>query len=459
MKEGRTEPQQRVDHCERFSMAEAECPAPSSLSGHTLFDSTRSSRPSDGPGPACEEVSESSTTPQHPASPGALSPPNESGTCAPSHQHQVFDDTSVHRNPSDSLPVLTQGASLQAPRGDTGGRVYLGADKIIQGFEGRCASPCKQPMQLQQCNFITTVCRGASGGDVGFQQPKSRCVCISSPKVSVKGEGVEEKGHLLPQCDKPLCYDAYNHHAIFEDTFAAYCHPQPIPASSQLLQHLATAEPTKHLTLPRLVSSVSETGLDAKHLLRCCNLNCSWISSVPPGAGPQTPKHLSREECCSSAIVRTRTRDVGTVMAPRELRDVGVQTEQTVTPHVFPQICLTEESRGESSSSRTPSLTNTDSDGGKKTDSGLKSPVKEVKWDAEGMTWEVYGASVDPEELGLAIQKHLELQIRETASRAKLSRQNTNTSRQSGNTSGQRKTSRLIDSFRTCCTRSTTAVD
>ncbi|CAF94536.1 unnamed protein product, partial [Tetraodon nigroviridis] len=41
------------------------------------------------------------------------------------------------------------------------------------------------------------------------------------------------------------------------------------------------------------------------------------------------------------------------------------------------------------------------------------SPVKEVKWDAEGMTWEVYGASVDPEELGLAIQRHLELQIRE----------------------------------------------
>uniref|UniRef100_A0A8C9ZXE4 Si:dkey-191g9.7 n=1 Tax=Sander lucioperca TaxID=283035 RepID=A0A8C9ZXE4_SANLU len=229
-------------------------------------------------------------------------------------------------------------------------------------------------------------------------------------------EGVVEKSHLPPKCDnKALCYGSYNHHVNFEDTFAAYCHPQPIPAPSQLLPRPAAAEPnwdvhraaatpsvTNHLTLPRLISSVSETGLDAKHLLRCCNLNCSWISLLPPGAGPQTI-----------------SRDMGTMTAHKELRDVGVQTGQTVTPHVFPQICLAEETS--------------------------KSPVKEVKWDAEGMTWEVYGASVDPEELGLAIQKHLELQIKETASHAaKLSRQDTNATRQGGNTSWKRKRSRMM---------------
>ncbi|KTG33219.1 hypothetical protein cypCar_00006917 [Cyprinus carpio] len=52
-----------------------------------------------------------------------------------------------------------------------------------------------------------------------------------------------------------------------------------------------------------------------------------------------------------------------------------------------------------------------------------KTPVKEVEWDAEGMTWEVYGAAVDPEELGLAIQKHLELQIKETAAAAAVTAQ------------------------------------
>ncbi|XP_007898011.2 GRIN2-like protein [Callorhinchus milii] len=47
----------------------------------------------------------------------------------------------------------------------------------------------------------------------------------------------------------------------------------------------------------------------------------------------------------------------------------------------------------------------------KENQSGQMSPVREVKWDNEGMTWEVYGASVDPEVLGMAIQKHLEIQI------------------------------------------------
>lgn len=39
------------------------------------------------------------------------------------------------------------------------------------------------------------------------------------------------------------------------------------------------------------------------------------------------------------------------------------------------------------------------------------SPVRDVRWDAEGMTWEVYGAALDPEVLGVAIQKHLETQL------------------------------------------------
>ncbi|NWI29457.1 GRIN1 protein, partial [Sula dactylatra] len=40
-------------------------------------------------------------------------------------------------------------------------------------------------------------------------------------------------------------------------------------------------------------------------------------------------------------------------------------------------------------------------------------PIREVSWDEKGMTWEVYGASMEVEVLGLAIQKHLEKQIEE----------------------------------------------
>ncbi|XP_059410633.1 G protein-regulated inducer of neurite outgrowth 3-like [Carassius carassius] len=42
-----------------------------------------------------------------------------------------------------------------------------------------------------------------------------------------------------------------------------------------------------------------------------------------------------------------------------------------------------------------------------------KNSVHDVVWDEQGMTWEVYGASVDPESLGFAIQSHLQCKIKE----------------------------------------------
>ncbi|XP_014913085.1 flocculation protein FLO11-like [Poecilia latipinna] len=52
----------------------------------------------------------------------------------------------------------------------------------------------------------------------------------------------------------------------------------------------------------------------------------------------------------------------------------------------------------------------------KKQEDGFKGQTEkppEVLWDKQGMTWEVYGASVDLESLGTAIQSHLEMKIRE----------------------------------------------
>lgn len=375
----------------------------------------------------------------------------------------------VHRSHSDASPLAKQAAyPPRTPDSQTCVLAHHGGDRSFQEAKSHSMLACKQPMQLQHCNIVTTVCRGASSGEGGAQQPQSRCVCSMSPKAAVKVD-------LNTKCDKVLCYGSYVHHANLEDMFAAYCHPQPIPAPSQLLPCLpgvdascdmqrtpAPPVATDHLTLPRLISSVSETGLDAKHLLRCCNLSCSLVNPLP--LVPGTPKNFSGEECCRQARTgqaRTVTRDMGTMTTHKEVRDVGVQAgeeNKSITPHVFPQICLAEESKTETYS-QTP---HTDSYGGKKPGGAPKSPVKEVKWDAEGMTWEVYGAAVDPEELGLAIQRHLELQIKETASRAaKLSRQNTNTSRHSGNAACQKKRSRIMGSIRTptCCASTTTAVD
>ncbi|XP_022056041.2 uncharacterized protein si:dkey-191g9.7 [Acanthochromis polyacanthus] len=509
-------------------LLEGDVPLDPTVSGQSLFDSSKSSTQeistSTAAGYKCQEEAKSkicqgnsATLPTEGTCSGTLginSRPAEqqqgaSERCAipggpshplslaethtPSHQHRTGVSANkdspesartlqsiklvslpVHRSHSDTLCQVKQGVPPQAPDSETCGLSCHGGDKSIQETETHSELACKQSMPLQQCSFVNTICRGANSGESGVQQPQSRCICISTTEATVRVKHAEEEGHLPSQCDKTLCYGSYMHHDNFEDTFAAYCHPQPIPAPSRLLPRLAGIEPqcnvqcatapppaANHLTLPRLISSVSETGLDAKHLLRCCNLSCSWIRSMPPGTCPQSQKPLSREECCSSSFgpVRSTVRDMGTMTAHTVLRDVGVQTSQTAISHVFPEVCLTDKCRNETSCILT---LNSDSHGSKKQGGAPKSPVKEVKWDAEGMTWEVYGASVDPEELGLAIQRHLELQIKETASHAaKLARQNTNTSGQGKNTSCQRKRNRMMSSIRTpvCCSRSTEVVD
>nr|XP_004665450.2 G protein-regulated inducer of neurite outgrowth 3 [Jaculus jaculus] len=88
--------------------------------------------------------------------------------------------------------------------------------------------------------------------------------------------------------------------------------------------------------------------------------------------------------------------------------------------------------------------------------------VRDVVWDEQGMTWEVYGASLDPESLGIAIQNHLQRQIRE---HEKLVKTQSGQSRQSisSDTSSNKKLKgrqhsllqSMLQNFRrpTCCVR------
>nr|XP_056706282.1 G protein-regulated inducer of neurite outgrowth 2 [Euleptes europaea] len=224
-----------------------------------------------------------------------------------------------------------------------------------------------------------------------------------------------------------------------EGTGPAYCHSLPIP-SLQFIPRLVCSvsesgkeqvspgycpslSATGMATLPKLVSSVSESGLDAKRILRCSSVRGGHGSQAQPYAqqgGPQQERkttYVVLNSCQDGTEVVLKTKDTWTMTSmndmirgsqlPLECRDAGVQTIPTkecksvatspsvvvedhlpdLYPHVYPEVNLESEAEGE------------------------KSPVREVRWDAEGMTWEVYGAEVDPEVLGLAIQKHLEIQI------------------------------------------------
>uniref|UniRef100_A0A8D0GFR1 G protein-regulated inducer of neurite outgrowth C-terminal domain-containing protein n=1 Tax=Sphenodon punctatus TaxID=8508 RepID=A0A8D0GFR1_SPHPU len=273
-----------------------------------------------------------------------------------------------------------------------------------------------------------------------------------------------------------------------DGTIPAYCHSLPIP-SIQLVPRLVCSvsesgreqvahgycqslPTTEILTFPKLVSSVSESGLDAKRILKCCSAPGEQLLYSQPCVQQSraqqeiTPTYvvLNKQRCADI----TKTKDMWTMTSmndltrglktPLECKDAEVQTIPTMEcksvatspfvaaeghPHMFPEVNLEPEANLEPETE------------------GEKSPVPEVRWDDEGMTWEVYGAAVDPEVLGLAIQKHLEIQIEQfQTDPLEESRENTEEP-PPGKEEKKRSLRTMIHSLRhpSCCAGTSSAVE
>ncbi|XP_040294342.1 G protein-regulated inducer of neurite outgrowth 2 [Bufo bufo] len=260
-----------------------------------------------------------------------------------------------------------------------------------------------------------------------------------------------------------------------DDTIAAYCHSLPIPSiqySSELVHSLG--EPVSRHTLPqycyqlpcpdkfsfpKLASSVSESGLDTKKLLRS-----GQLAFPPPRLSIEEINVLPLERNTSYLLLKTmetplddleipcsntKTRDIWTMTSTNNLsldhknslscKDAEVQTviimeskavstspyiQSSSRSHLFPDVGL-------GINLQCP-----------------QSPVREVRWDEEGMTWEVYGAAVDPEVLGLTIQKHLEIQIEQNTQSSEQLRE-----KEQSNKEKRRSIRTVMQSFRqsNCC--------
>ncbi|NXE95825.1 GRIN2 protein, partial [Menura novaehollandiae] len=260
-------------------------------------------------------------------------------------------------------------------------------------------------------------------------------------------------------------------------TIPAYCHSLPIP-SIQLVPRLvcSVSETGKEqaapdyfhsfsasdiLTYPKLVSSVSESGLDAKKVLKCCNVPGEQLQHAQQERAPPETKAacvvLSSQQGADTVVT---TKDMWTMTSMNDItkglkpalehRDAEVQTlpameckSVATSPvaaaeghsHVFPEVNLEQDLEAP------------------------KSPVREVRWDDEGMTWEVYGASVDPEVLGVAIQKHLEFQIEQFQTEPAEVAEKSNEEPHSEKTGKKRPFRTMMHSLRypSCCARSSTA--
>ncbi|XP_061490307.1 G protein-regulated inducer of neurite outgrowth 2 [Rhineura floridana] len=268
-----------------------------------------------------------------------------------------------------------------------------------------------------------------------------------------------------------------------EGTIPAYCHSLPIPSVQSIPRLVCSVSEsgkeqvnpgycqslpaTETATLLKLVSSVSESGLDAKRILRCCSVRGEYMMHTQP----YVQSSRVQEEMKTTYVVWNshqdgvnvvlKSKDTGTMTSmnaitqglqpPLECKDVEVQTITTMEcksvatspsvvaescPHVFPEVNVEPEAEDE------------------------KSPVREVRWDDEGMTWEVHGAAVDPEVLGLAIQKHLEIQIEQFQTEpVELSRKSTEELPAKEEKKTYFRTMMRCLRNPACCVRSSTAVE
>ncbi|NXA36595.1 GRIN2 protein, partial [Eudromia elegans] len=402
----------------------------------------------------------------------ASSRPSPSGARMPFQAQSETNEKKHYQNLATHLPALPRDQKVPTNSYDSGGiprntTVYTdpgmfhtalpGPHMPGNGFSNRAVF-CPAPGVVQGCLTYSSTPHGAYSAMVMTLHNNPAVPCNTRQDSCVKAAA----------------------------TVPAYCHSLPIP-SIQLVPQLvcSVSESVREqpapgychsfsasdiLTYPKLVSSVSETGLDAKRVLKCCGA----AGEEPPGA-----QHCAQQgraplgAACGAfgsqhgADVVMKTKDTWTMTSMNDLtkglkeslerRDAGVQTLPTLeyksvatSPataaesqlHVFPEVNLE------------PDL------------EAPKSPVREVRWDDEGMTWEVYGASVDPEVLGLAIQKHLEIQIEqfqtEPVQLAEKSNEDPLDKEPPSTKAGKKRPFRtMMDSLRhpSCCARSSTAVE
>ncbi|XP_073431020.1 G protein-regulated inducer of neurite outgrowth 2 [Dendrobates tinctorius] len=275
------------------------------------------------------------------------------------------------------------------------------------------------------------------------------------------------------------CSKEYEPLLKVDDATAACCHSLPISSiqySSRqehslvepVLGHTVSQfcsqlpAPDKFL-FPKLVSSVSESGLETKKLLRC-----GRFAFPPPPVSMGENNLLTYNRNTSDLLLKT----VETPLDILEIPDSDAKTKDTWTmtskdylsvdkksslKDAEVQTVIVMESKAVSTTSFVHSSSHLFPDIGLGINLHCpQSPVREVRWDNEGMTWEVYGAAVDPEVLGLAIQKHLEIQIE----------QNTQPSEQSGENEQSNKEKRrsirtVMQSLRqsNCCVCTTAMSD
>lgn len=143
------------------------------------------------------------------------------------------------------------------------------------------------------------------------------------------------------------------------------------------------------------------------------DLNCSTLQKLSATSSPTgSPDHHSDIVTCVSKPSFHHVCKIDIELCSRTVLSSGASNDATTLPTCLRTASFQQKSDHSLSIQRVEEAEK-NGNGPTQQEVKFRDEPQEVVWDKQGMTWEVYGASVDMDCLGVAIQSHLESKIKE----------------------------------------------
>ncbi|KAF7710119.1 G protein-regulated inducer of neurite outgrowth 3 [Silurus meridionalis] len=172
--------------------------------------------------------------------------------------------------------------------------------------------------------------------------------------------------------------------------------------SCQVIPMLSVSNTLKDDSKGNGFGDISTTTTDQACQDVCVTSSQSEKTAKPPVAKSPISQSKPSLHPVSHCTLANETNTKASVPASSSTSEVTIKTEQPVYKSIAKSAkqaskCESERNKKKNEKEAKPT----------------KKSVHDVVWDEQGMTWEVYGASLDPESLGFAIQSHLQCKIKE----------------------------------------------
>uniref|UniRef100_A0A3Q0SQ33 G protein-regulated inducer of neurite outgrowth C-terminal domain-containing protein n=1 Tax=Amphilophus citrinellus TaxID=61819 RepID=A0A3Q0SQ33_AMPCI len=161
-------------------------------------------------------------------------------------------------------------------------------------------------------------------------------------------------------------------------------------------------------------TAIAQKTKETDHMQSCSSSSVSLQDASKPKQSMETP--------LSSAKPPSKSKDAGAgstkknSCSPDPEKDFMPVKRSQVSTDKHQPVSSQKDSSSLPQATKTMQASGQVAEGSSQMDTSQKQKgksVHDVVWDEQGMTWEVYGASVDPESLGFAIQSHLQSKIKE----------------------------------------------